>query len=439
VQTQPSPTHIAVVNGTIWSMTGEDPFNGSLLLEKGKIRRVLKHGAPAQPYDDVLAAVTPLCGEIAAFLREAGQNDGQTSGENAGQRSENRSCVLDATDRWVLPGFIDAHCHVGIGEEIYRYEGDDVNEMTDPLTPQVRVLDGVNPEDLAFQDAFQAGITAVFTIPGSGNVIGGTGAVLKTTGRVVDEMVVREPAGLKVAFGENPKMVYGEQKKMPMTRMGTAALLRQTLADAKSYMEKKEQGVKDPDKLPDFDLGLENIALVLNRTIPLRAHAHRSDDIMTAIRIAQEFDIDLVLDHCTDGHKIADVLAAYPYSAAVGPTLISRAKVELKDKSFSTPGILASHGVKVAIVTDHSVIPIEYLPLCAALAVRSGMTEEDALKAITIWPAEMLGVASTIGSLAPGKDADIVLWTNRPLSWDADAETVIINGSLVKRSNKEAG
>jgi len=416
VRTQHHARPIALVNGTIWPMTGETPFNGSLLVEHGKIRRVLRHPSPTPPYNTVLDAVTPMCDEIAEFMK-----------------TSEDPVILDATGRWVLPGYIDAHCHVGIGEEIYRDEGDDVNEMTDPLTPQIRVLDGVNPEDLAFRDASQAGITSVFTCPGSGNVIGGTGAVLKTTGRVVDEMIVREPAGLKIAFGENPKMVYGEQKKMPMTRMGTAALLRQALADAKSYLEKKEQGVKDPDKLPDYDLGMENIALVLRRVIPLRAHAHRSDDIMTAIRIAQEFDIDLVIDHCTDGHKIADILAGYPYSAAVGPTLISRAKVELKDKTFATPGVLTRHGVKVAIVTDHNVIPIEYLPLCAALAVRSGMTEEDALKAITIWPAEILGVAPIVGSLAPGKDADIVLWTNRPLSWDAEAETVIINGTFVKQ------
>ena len=190
-------------------------------------------------------------------------------------------------------------------------------------------------------------------------------------------------------------------------------------------------GENDPDKLPDWDLGLENIALVLNKTIPLRAHAHRSDDIMTAIRIAQEFDVDLVLDHCTDGHKIADILAAYPYGAAVGPSLTSRAKVELKDRTFRTPGVLAQHGIKVAIVTDHSVIPIEYLPLCAALAIRSGMTEEDALKAITIWPAELLGVSHRIGSLESGKDADLVLWSHRPLSWEAEAKAVMINGVLV--------
>lgn len=437
MHTRTHPWRIAVVNGMIWPMTGEAPFNGSVLIEQGKITNVLKHPAVVAPVPeltvaessaDIIGAVVTLCSEIADFCRA--QEPGMTPSAPTNTLGGSAH-ILDATNRWVLPGFIDAHCHVGIGEEIYQGEGDDVNEMTDPLTPQLRVLDGVNPEDLAFRDAALAGVTALFTCPGSANVIGGTGAVLKTAGRVVDEMVVREPAGLKVAFGENPKMVYAEQKKMPMTRMGTAALLRQALVDGKTYLEKKEQGKEDPDKLPDFDFGLENIALVLEKKIPLRAHAHRSDDIMTAIRIAREFDVDLVLDHCTEGHKIADILAGYPYSAAVGPSLISRAKVELKDKTFRTPGALAKHGVRVAIVTDHNVIPIEYLPLCAALAVRNGMSEEDALKAVTIWPAEILGVDASIGSLVSGKDADLVLWTNRPLSWDAAAETVIINGVLV--------
>jgi len=408
---------VAIVNGLICPMTGEKPFPGSVLNEDGKIVAVVRHSAPLETYQDVLKAVAPLSPEVAAFC----------------QKENGPVTVFDAGGCWVLPGFIDAHCHVGICEEIYM-EGDDVNEMTDPLTPELRVLDGVNPEDVGFDDACRAGVTAVFTCPGSANVIGGTGAVLKTAGRVVDEMIVREPAGLKVAFGENPKTVYGEQKKMPMTRMGTAALLRQALIDTQTYLEKKEQGKKDPEKLPDRELGLETLALVLTRQIPLRAHAHRTDDIMTAIRIAREFDVDLVLDHCTEGHKIADILAQYPYPAVIGPTLISRAKVELKDKSFRTPGVLAAHGLKVAIVTDHAVVPIEHLPLCAALAVRNGMDEEDAWKAITIWPAEILGVDDRIGSLAEGKDADLVIWHGRPLSLEAEADVVLINGRVIREN-----
>lgn len=345
--------------------------------------------------------------------------------------------IIDAEGKWVLPGFIDAHCHVGIGEEIYQSEGDDLNEMTDPLTPELRAIDGINPEDEGFRDARLGGVTTIFSTPGSGNVIGGTGVVLKTVGKIVDKMIIREPAGLKVAFGENPKMVYGEQKKMPMTRMATAALLRQALVDAQTYLEKLEQGINDPEKMPERDLGMENLIRVIKREIPLRAHAHRSDDIMTAIRIAREFNVDLVIEHCTEGHKIAEELAEYGYPAVVGPGLVNRAKVELKDRTFRTPGILARAGVKVAIMTDHSVTPIEKLPLCAALAMKEGMDEEDALKAITINPAEILGVANRLGSLEVGKDADIVIWSEHPLVLTAHPETVIINGKIIKDQTGE--
>ncbi|MGI1658699.1 MAG: amidohydrolase [Desulfitobacterium sp.] len=340
--------------------------------------------------------------------------------------------VIEAEGKLVLPGFIDAHCHVGLGEEIYQHEGDDLNEMTEPITPELRAIDGINPEDEGFRDARLGGVTTVFSTPGSGNVIGGTGVVLKTVGRVVDKMVVREPAGLKVAFGENPKAVYGaEQKKMPMTRMATASLLRQALVDAQTYLEKLEQGIDDPEKFPERDLGMESMIRVIKREIPLRAHAHRADDIMTAIRIAQEFNVDLIIEHCTEGHKIADVLAEYGYPAVIGPVLVNRAKVELKDKSFETPGILTRAGVKVAIITDHSVTPIEQLPLCAALVARAGMDEEEALKAITINPAEILGVDDRIGSLEVGKDADIVLWSEHPFVLKARPEIVIINGQVI--------
>ncbi len=339
--------------------------------------------------------------------------------------------VIDAMGCLVLPGFIDAHCHVGIGEEIYRWEGEDYNEMTDPVTPDMRAIDGINPEDEGFRDARLGGVTAVFTVPGSANVVGGTGVVIKTAGIIVDKMIVRDPAGLKIAFGENPKMVYGEQKKMPMTRMGTAALLRQALADARTYKDKIEQGESEPDKLPERDLGLEVLVKVINREIPLRAHAHRADDIMTAIRIAREFNVDLVIEHCTEGHKIAEELAELGYPAVVGPLLANRSKVELKDKSFQTPGILAKAGVKVAIMTDHSVTPIEQLPLCAALACKAGMEMEEALRAVTINPAEILGVSDRMGSLEAGKDADIVIWSEHPFSISSRPLYVIINGEIV--------
>jgi imidazolonepropionase-like amidohydrolase len=397
---------VIIANGMIKTMKDETEFCGSILVEESKISRLVKH----KTREFTEAALKELFGLA----------------------PEKNVRVINATGKWVLPGFIDAHCHVGIGEEIYQYEGDDVNEMTDPLTPELRVIDGINPEDEGFRDARLGGVTAAFTCPGSANVVGGTGAVVKTAGRIVEEMIVREPAGLKVAFGENPKSVYGEQKKMPMTRMGTAALLRQAFVDALNYRDKLEQGKNDPEKLPERDLGLETINLVLDKKIPLRAHAHRADDIMTAIRIAREFNVDLVLEHCTEGHKIADILKEYGYPAAVGPSLINRSKVELKDKTFETPGILARAGVKVAIMTDHSVTPIEYLPLCAALAVRNGMDEELALKAITVWPAEILGVDERIGTLEEGKDADIVVWEGKPLSFDATPQFVLINGKVVK-------
>lgn len=340
--------------------------------------------------------------------------------------------VIEAEGKLVLPGFIDAHCHVGIGEEIYQSEGDDLNEMTDPLTPELRAIDGINPEDEGFRDARLGGVTAVFSTPGSANVIGGTGVVLKTVGKVVDKMIVRDPAGLKVAFGENPKVVYGgEQKKMPMTRMATAALLRQALVDAQTYLEKLDQGIEDPEKVPERDLGMESLLRVIKREIPLRAHAHRADDIMTAIRIAREFNVELVIEHCTEGHKIAEEIAEYGYPAVVGPCLVNRAKVELKDKSFETPGVLSRAGVKVAIITDHSVTPIEQLPLCAALVARAGMDEEEALKAITINPAEILGVDHRLGSLEVGKDADIVIWSEHPFILKSRPETVIINGKVI--------
>ncbi|AFM39830.1 amidohydrolase, imidazolonepropionase [Desulfosporosinus acidiphilus SJ4] len=387
---------LLIKNGRIYTMAGPD-FSGDILIEGSKIAAL---------------------GEVLDVPEDAE--------------------VIDASGCLVLPGMIDAHCHVGIGEEIYRWEGEDFNEMTDPVTPDMRAIDGINPEDEGFRDARLGGVTAVFTGPGSGNVIGGTGVVMKTAGKIVDKMVVRDPAGLKIAFGENPKMVYGEQKKMPMTRMGTAALLRQALVDAQVYRDKLEDGKKDPDKLPERDLGLETLLKVIRKEIPLRAHAHRADDIMTAIRIAREFDVDLVIEHCTEGHKIAEELAELGYPAVVGPLLTNRSKVELKDKSFKTPGVLAKAGVKVAIMTDHSVTPIEQLPLCAAFAHKAGMDKEDALRAITINAAEILGVSDRIGSLEVGKDADLVVWSEHPFQLAARPLYVIIDGKLVCPEAKRA-
>ncbi|HHY59412.1 MAG TPA: amidohydrolase, partial [Clostridia bacterium] len=275
--------------------------------------------------------------------------------------------VLDVGGQWILPGLIDAHCHLGLYEEIYRVEGNDANETSNPLTPELRALDGINPFDEGFRDALAGGVTCVGVCPGSANVIGGACTAVKTWGSTVDRMVVKEITGMKIAFGENPKRVYGEQKKTPVTRMAVAALLRQKLAQAREYLQKRAGEAGEPVPV---DYGLEQLSLVLRREIPLRAHAHRADDIMTALRLAREFQVPLVIEHCTEGHLLAEELQAAGVPAVVGPGLTSRAKVELKERTFKTPGVLARAGVKVALCTDHPEVPIQYLSLCAALAVR---------------------------------------------------------------------
>jgi len=380
---------LAIVNGKIYTMSGSILDKGTVIIDGGKISDVGENLAPPKGAE-----------------------------------------VVDAAGKFVFPGFIDAHSHVGIFEEAVGEIGEDGNEWTDPVTPQLRAIDAVNPADRAFQDAVRGGITCVFTGPGSANVIGGQSVALKTFGKVIDRMVVKAPAGLKVAFGENPKKVYGEQKKMPSTRMGTAALLRETLVKASNYKKKMEKDIKDPDKVVERDLKMEVLCDVLDGKLPLRAHAHRADDILTAIRIAREFGVDIVIEHCTEGHLIADELAEAKVPAVVGPSLTSRSKVELKDLSFNTPGILANRGVKVALMTDHPVIPIQYLPVCAALAVKEGMKEQDALKAITINAAEIIGIAGRVGSLEKGKDADVVIWDGHPLDIKSRPLKVYIDGRI---------
>ncbi|MDT3701172.1 MAG: amidohydrolase [Thermincola sp.] len=381
---------LALINGRIKPMVGPDLDKGVILIKDGRIQAV---------------------GSQISIPPEAE--------------------ILDLTGKVVVPGFIDAHCHVGILEEIYHPEGDDLNEMTDPATPHLRAIDAINPEDVGFADALEGGVTTVVTGPGSGNVIGGENLAMKTAGIIVDHMVVKNPVGLKVAFGENPKRVHGSNKKSPMTRMATAAVLRENLVKAYNYMGKLEQGTRDPEKMPDRDLKMESMVRVLKRELPLRAHAHRADDIMTAVRIADEFNLRLVIEHCTEGFKIADELARRNIPAIVGPLLTNRSKVELQFRTHANAGILSKAGVKVAIMTDHPVIPINYLSLCAALAVKAGMEETDALKAITINAAQIIGLADRIGSIQPGRDADLLIMNGEPLELKTRIEQVFINGKAI--------
>lgn len=336
--------------------------------------------------------------------------------------------VIDAKGAWVMPGLIDAHCHVGIAEEKWGMIGDDCNEMTSPVTPHLRAIDAINPMDPAFHDAIIAGITSLMTGPGSSNVVGGQSVFMKVQGRCVDRMVVKAPAAMKVAFGENPKVNYGEKDVMPGSRMAIGAMLREELYHACQYWKKKEQG-KIAEGEEDFRM--ECWLPVFRREIPLKAHAHRADDILTAIRIAQEFDLDMTLDHCTEGHLVAEEIARSGFPVIVGPDLTSRSKIEVKNLSFKTAGVLERAGIKTAIMTDHPVSLIRYLPLCAGLCVKQGLTMEGGLKAITIHAAQICGVADRVGSLEPGKDADIALFTGNPMETFTKTLCTIIDGEIV--------
>lgn len=338
------------------------------------------------------------------------------------------AAVIDAQGRLVTPGCVEAHCHIGLDNEAVGWEGKDYNETVDPVTPQMRAIDSIYPQDEAFSLALKGGVTTCCTGPGSANVLGGTFAAIKTYGNRVDNMIVKEAVAMKCAFGENPKKCYGQaSKKSPMTRMGVAATLREALFKAKRYKEDKEAG-----KNPAFDMKMEALIPVLEGKLPLKAHAHRADDILTSIRIAKEFGLGLTLDHCTDGACIADELAKEGYPAFVGPSLGAKSKIELSSKSFETAGILHKAGLKVSIITDSPVIPEQNLPMCAGLAAQGGLPMEEAWKAITINPAESLGIADRVGSLEPGKDGDVVIWTADPLTAiGGHAYVTIVEGKVV--------
>ena len=337
--------------------------------------------------------------------------------------------VIDATGLQVYPGFVEAHCHIGLDGYGIGYEGHDYNELNDPVTPQVQAIDGINPFDPCMKMAAKAGVTCFATGPGSSNSIGGTFAAIKPVGTRVDNMIVKFPIAMKCAFGENPKRCY--QKQGISSRMTNAAKIREALNKAKVYKAKIEAAGDDASKLPAYDQKSEALIPVLNHEIPLKAHAHQANDIFTAIRIAKEFGVGLTLEHVTEGHMIVDELAKENLPLAVGPTFGHASKFELQNKTWETPGILAKAGCHVSIITDAPVTPLHYLPLCAVLAIKAGMDEYDALRAVTINPAEHIGIADRVGSLEEGKDADVVIVDGCPFDVTGVIKHVLINGEEV--------
>lgn len=390
---------ILIKNGKIMTMAGTTYDPGSLLIKGGKIAKI---GTTIEIRDQH---------EI--------------------------SEVIDATGCWVMPGLIESHCHIGITEEKKGFEGDDCNEMKDPVTPYIRGLDAINPMDSAFHNAISAGITSMMVGPGSSNIVGGQFVFIKANGRSVDDMVVLQPAAMKVGLGENPKSTYSELGIKPSTRMTIAALLRKELFNAKLYQKNKEKAEESGEEFEE-DFKMECWLPVLRKEIPIKAHVHRADDIMTAIRIAKEYDLNMTLDHCTEGHLIAKEIQASGFPAIVGPTLSSRNKIEIQYMDFKTAGILHNNGVKVAICTDHPVSRIQYLPVCAGLAAKEGLGIEEGLKAITINAAEICNVADRIGSLEVGKDADIAIFNGNPMDIFTVALFTIINGEIIYRSDNHS-
>jgi len=329
--------------------------------------------------------------------------------------------IYNAEGKYLTPGFIDAHTHIGLEEEIYSIEGSDINEISDPVTPQMLAVDGINFWDIAFEDALKGGVTRSMSMPGSANIIGGQAVFLKHLAESAADMVCKNPWGLKAALGENPKRVYAEQKKSPITRMANASLLREAFYTAARNMDRKDNKAVDEYKQ-------EALIKVLKKEMPLLVHAHRADDILTALRIKDEFDISMIIQHGTEAVKVADELLKRDVPVVLGPLMVNRAKVELKEISFKNAGLLAERGVKFSLITDHPVVPIEHLRVCASIAVREGLEEDAALKALTIWPAEILGVSDELGSISKGKRADIVLYSAHPLDYRSRVEMVMVDG-----------
>ncbi len=384
---------IYIVGGKILTMAGDVCEKGYLCIENGKIRELgpMKDGAP--------------------FPLPANKN----------------LTVINALGCLVMPGLIEEHCHMGIMEEMKGMEGDDCNETVNPITPHLRAIDAINPMDAAFSNAVRAGITSAMIGPGSSNVVGGTFSFVKTFGRCIDDMVVLSPAAMKIAFGENPKVNYSGPEKSPVTRMAIAAMLREELFKAQRYYEQKCAGMKREKE----DFRLEPWIPVFEKKIPLKAHVHRADDIPTAIRIAEEFGLPMTLDHCSEGHLITEKVKESGFPAIVGPDLTSRNKIEVQNMAFKTVGILNQAGVKTAITTDHPVSLIQSLPICAGFAVKAGMEEMEALKSITIYPAQICRVDHRVGSLEPEKDADIAIFDGSPLKVETKTLCTMIEGVIV--------
>ncbi|UCE28451.1 MAG: amidohydrolase [Candidatus Coatesbacteria bacterium] len=377
---------IAITNVRLWTDEGEFAKNGTVIFAGGKIK-------------DAGVGIEPPEGAE----------------------------IVNGRGKYATPGLIDAHSHVGNFGEGTGIIGFDANEATEAVTPHARAIDGVDPFDKGFEDARAGGVTTVCVLPGSANVIGGLGAVVKTAGTVVDDMVVAEPCGLKVAFGENPKVTHGE-KRSPKTRMGVASVFREAFSKALDYDEKMK---REPEKRPDRDIRMESILGCVRGEYPLRAHAHRADDIATSVRLAKEFGVAIVSDHCTSGYLIADYLAENNVPCVVGPNVVGRFKQELKDKNYELPGILEKTGCTVALATDHPFMPIDTLRVVAALARRDGMSETGAIAGMTSTAASILGLSERVGRLAPGYDADIVLWTGHPLASVSQVYMTIIDGETV--------
>ena len=381
-------------NGLLHTMT-QDAFTGDILIENGKIAA------------------------IGASLSADGAE------------------VIDLGGQFVLPGLIDAHCHIGMWEDGMGEEGADGNEMTDPITPELRAVDGLNPFDPCFKEAREAGVTTAVTGPGSANVIGGQFAALKTYGRSIEEMTLRDPIAMKAATGENPKGVYAEKKVAPTTRMAIASLFRSTMTDAIEY----QKGMAKEDDKPDKDIAMEALLPVINRELTVKIHAHRADDILTGLRLAKEFNLKVTIDHCTEGYMITDVLKdrlrEQGAGIIIGPLLSERSKIELKNLSFAAPRVLEEAGIPFAMMTDHPVIPIQFLPVQAGLAVREGLSEETALRSITRYAAEIVGISDRVGTLEVGKDADIAVFDGHPFDYRTHCVLTLINGSVVHHAIKQ--